>query len=157
MNSNKLILAGIFMLVLCQASLAQHDLTITTTSIVISKPAAYIFSFINDREVTPNAALAVVFPTGFDLTTVAVADSRTMDGGLQVRVQQDTVWVQRSGRGKTLVVGTRIDLILAAVISAEPTNQVNEFEILHKEKNEILSRSRQRVAIELQRAEKRQN
>ncbi len=140
------------LLLISGLGLAQSGLTVTATSTAAGTPAVYVFSFTADQELSPRAGLAVVFPSGFDLSKVVMADSRSMDGGWLVRVQGDTVWAQRSGLGKAMAAGTAVDLILAAVV-AETSAAAPEWLLLHREEN-ALQTSRQRAEITLRKADR---
>jgi hypothetical protein len=154
MNIKQLRLSFFAGLLFFRALVAQSGLTVTTTSIAAETPAVYMFSFQCDKPIGPAAALGVVFPAGFDLAKVLLADSRTMDGGMAVRVHGDTVWAQRSGRGQAILAGTKVDLILAAVVPAQPGDGSVEFEVLHKEADGLQSRNRQRVDLVLRKSDR---
>jgi len=154
MNIKQLHLGFFAGLLLARVLMAQSGLMVTATSVTAEMPAVYIFSFQCDKPIGPAADIGVVFPAGFDLTKVLLADSRAMDGGLAVRVQGDTVWAQRSGRGSTIPAGTKVDLILAAVVPAQPGDGSVEFDVLHKEADRLQSRNRQRVELVLRKSDR---
>ncbi len=134
----------------------QSNLTVTATSVNAQAQAIYHFTFMADREIGSSASIGIVFPSDFDLTLVKMADSRTMNGGLQITVSADTVWARRSGLGKAIASGTRVDLLLAAVVSVEMA-QSADFQVLHREMGGGINRSRQRVEIGLYRGGRREN
>lgn len=144
----KVLYLVLLLLALAGAVWPQSGLTVTASSLNGQTPAVYHFSFIVEREISPRAVLGIVFPAGFDLTQVKMADSRILNGGMQVTVNSDTVWAIRSGLGKVIASGTRVDLLLAAVVSAENARAAN-FQVLHRESRGEINRSRQRAEIGL--------
>ncbi|HPI74416.1 MAG TPA: hypothetical protein PK843_04975 [bacterium] len=152
MSCRRLYSSFSFLLLIAGLGLAQSGLTVTATSTAAGTPAVYVFSFTADQELSPRAGLAVVFPSGFDLSKMMMADSRSIDGGWLVRVHADTVWAQRSGLGKTITAGTVVDLILAAVV-AETIPAAPEWLLLHREES-ALQTSRQRAEITLRKADR---
>ena len=137
-----------------RAMMAQSELTITATSVAPQTASAYIFSFVADQEISPRAALAIVFPSAYDLSQVVLVDSRTLDGGLEVRVRQDTVWALRSGRGKSIVAGTRVDLIFAAVLKTASGSDGSQFVLLHRNETGALRQSSQRADVNLRKSDR---
>ncbi len=139
---------GLILLLLPLWSLfAQSRLQVSATDTAPQRPAAYIFTFTLDSELGKDGRIGVVFPGEFDLSQVAMADSRAMTGGLALTVRKDTVWAARTGRGAALPAGTRVDLVLAvAVKTAE--SATSAFTVLVADKQKSVRQNRQQIRIE---------
>jgi hypothetical protein len=139
---------GLILLILPLWSLfGQSRLQVSATNTAPQSPAAYIFDFTADQELGKADRIGVVFPKGFDLSQVAMVDSRAMSGGLSVTVSKDTVWARRSGRGSVLAAGSKVDLVVAVAVKTANVNSA-EFTILIADKQRTVRQSRQQARIE---------
>jgi hypothetical protein len=127
--------------------LGQSRLQVFATNTAPQSQAAYIFNFTLDKELGKGDRIGVVFPQGFDLSQVAMADSRAMTGGLSVIVRKDTVWATRSGRGTIMPAGSKVDLVVAVAAKTSDVSSA-EFTILIADKQNNLRQSRQQSRIE---------
>jgi hypothetical protein len=125
----------------------QSRLQVSATSTASQSAAAYIFNFTLDRELGKADRIGVVFPQGFDLSQIAMADSRAMTGGLLVTVRKDTVWATRTGRGAVLPAGSKVDLVVAVAVKTSSAN-ASEFVILVADKQNNVRQSKQQTRIE---------
>jgi len=96
---------------------AQEQITIKASNSTAHKRTVYTVDFIAPSTIQPDASVKIVFPKEFILTNNIMAGSRMLNGGLQVSVMGDTVLVQRTGLGKEIPAGTKVDVMLSDIIN----------------------------------------
>jgi len=127
---------------------AQTPERVQAVPLAAGKPAVLRFWFTAEEPVSPTWRIGLVMPRTLNLGSVQFADSRTLNGGLDVSVRQDTVWVNRSGAGDSLKTG-RFDVMVAMV--GLPENIDGQFEfsfITLKENVPLADRRRMKMDAE---------
>jgi hypothetical protein len=138
-----------FLLLLSGATLQAQSMQITTALDHPGIATIYDFVISINEDVPSKSQILLIFPSQFDLSKVTVADSRTLDGGLEVSVTSDTVEIKRSGRGKTINANTPIDLKTGLIIN--PADRQEEYLIgfVLRQENRVLLEERMRTSIEM--------
>jgi hypothetical protein len=138
-----------FLLLLSVATLQAQSMQITTALYHPRIATIYDFVISINEEVPSKSQILLIFPSQFDLSKVSVADSRTLDGGLEVSVKQDTVEIKRSGRGKNIDANTPIDLKIGLIVN--PADMQEEYLIgcLLRQDNRVLLEQSMPTSIEM--------
>jgi hypothetical protein len=108
---------------------AQTEAQIFALDTLPARPTAYQIEFKLGETLTPNAKLAFIFPDAFHLEQVIMADSDTIDGGFSTSVENDTIWVQRTGRGQSIQRESNVDIRLASIFNPGKMNANYVFQI----------------------------
>ena len=80
-----------------------------------SAATLYSLDFTLSDTLYPDSVIEVAFPAGFDLSKVDIAGSKTINGGLDVEVRGQTVYLKRKGRGSVKNPGDKVDLKFSIV------------------------------------------
>jgi hypothetical protein len=75
----------------------------------------YVVNISLDQEILPTAKILVTFPANFDLTEVIIAGSTTINGGFELLKEKSTVILKRSGLGRVIKHGEKVDVKFANV------------------------------------------
>jgi|GEM_PF-2100140 len=113
-----------------------------------AKPAVLRFWFASEQPITPSWRVGVVFPQTIDLNLVRFADSKALNGGFEVSVRRDTLWIWRSGAGDSLKAG-RFDVMAAMVGLPENIDDPVEWCVItQKESGSVADRRRIKIEAE---------
>lgn len=77
----------------------------------------YQVSFVLSDTLPSDAVIMITFPGDFDLPRVKLAGSSTINGGFKVSVDGQRVVLKRSGLGRPIPPGERVDVKFANVIN----------------------------------------
>lgn len=116
------------------AVMAKHpesgESSIYQISVVVSKP------------IPPDAIFRVTFPDEFDLSSLMIVGSTTMNGGFELTVNKQVVTIKRSGLGREVPANEKVDFKFAIV--KNPARSADNYklivEILDREENTILTK-----------------
>ena len=109
MKLHIVLLFSVISLFSVKSVLSQQLVSVHATQLEPRKEAGYKFVIETADPVTKNASFDIVFPGEFLLNNLIMGSSTTMNGGLIVTVNNDTVRVSRSGLGAELPSG-QIDI-----------------------------------------------
>ncbi|MFQ5638327.1 MAG: hypothetical protein ACE5IR_10085 [bacterium] len=92
----------------------------------VNAATLYALDFTLADTLFSESIIEVVFPTGFDLSRVTLAGSKTINGGFDVDVREQTVYLKRKGRGRMNIPGEKVDVKLA-IVKNPPTVQSKRY------------------------------
>jgi hypothetical protein len=78
--------------------------------------------------ISPKAILKVTFPDGFDLSELKIASSTTMNGGFDAEVNGQVLLLKRSGLGREIKPGEKVDVNFAIV--KNPLKPADDYRII---------------------------
>ncbi|MDZ7359596.1 MAG: hypothetical protein ONB46_02560 [candidate division KSB1 bacterium] len=81
------------------------------------KPSLYEVSFVTMDTLAPNAAIAMTFPTAFDLSQLEIAGSSTINGGFTLERKGQEVLIRRSGLGAKIPPGKKVSIQLGLIVN----------------------------------------
>jgi len=81
-----------------------------------SKLSIYELSFVANDTLAAEAEIVVEFPPAFNLDQLEIAGSAEMNGGVSVSRDHQTVHLERSGQGRTVLPGEAVHVRLAAIL-----------------------------------------
>ena len=116
------------MFFIIDVSTAQNTLSIKANDQTAHVRTIYKIEFTAAEEISPNAVFEIIFPKSFLLTNNIFSGSNTLNGGLDTEVRSDTVIVTRSGLGKAIPVGNKVDIMLSDIIN--PGKEKEDYEII---------------------------
>ncbi len=99
---------------------AQSQKTIPELEIRAKQPlpgkmTIYNISFIAPDTLTARAFFALSFPKEFDLEMLEIADSRIVDGGLEIGRKDRRAEISRSGLGKNILPETQVEIEIGLI------------------------------------------
>lgn len=105
----------------------------------------YQIRFSVAKPIPPRAIIRVTFPAEFDLSEVIIAGSTTINGGFDLKVDQQVVTLKRSGLGRPIPANEPVDVKFAIV--KNPRRVANDYriavEILDEAEQTILKTEKQ--------------
>ena len=131
----------LFLTLLHALAAAQERFSVAATNVSSQKAAAYNFVLNLDQALSNTAEIQIDFPETFKTSLVLMADSRVVNGGFSVNVEDQTVIVQRTGLGDAIASGEEFDLKLATVINPADMQGERDFTIRFLENNNIVLES----------------
>ncbi|HPG39152.1 MAG TPA: hypothetical protein PLP19_03615 [bacterium] len=141
MKLNKILPVVLLSLFLVKSVLSQQLVSVSATQLQPGHQAGYKFVINTSQVVSPTASFAIIFPQQFFLERASLCGSKTLNGGLTMQVNQDTVRIQRSGLGTEQPAG-EIDLFVGSIVNPDDMEADYEFQIYHYENNRQVSAMR---------------
>ena len=126
------------LLVLCVASSssAQERMTIKALRAAPRLASLYEISFVTTETLAVDAEIRISFPASYDLSTLEIAGSTSINGGLTLTRDGQRVIVKRTGLGAVVPRNQKVSLQLGLIknpsifANAEPVR----IEVLHSQK-----------------------
>lgn len=80
----------------------------------------YQIDFEMSKAISPRASIHVKLPEAFDLSSLLVVGSNTINGGFEMMIKDRTITLQRSGLGREIKPNEKVDVKFAII--KNPTN-----------------------------------
>jgi len=131
-----LYLCSLLVICVASASSAQEKMTIKALRAAPRLASLYEISFVTSEALAVDAEIRISFPVSYDLSTLEIAGSATINGGLTLTRDGQRVIVKRTGLGTVVPRGQKVGLQLG-VIKNPATFAIVEpvrIEILHSQK-----------------------
>ncbi len=103
------------LLVILPEMLAAQSVTLRPLKPTTTKPVLYELRVQLSTPLSPTAVVEVQFPRYFDLSSLKIAGSNQIKGGIQFSVDSTTVTLKRSGLGPAIAAGQPVSLIFGPV------------------------------------------
>jgi|GEM_PF-1938200 len=136
LKSNILTFVVFSLLILLMNNLqAQESIGIKPIFPEVEAASIYEINFTPTKALPPDARFMITFPKAFDLSKVNMAGSPSINGGFRTQVEDSTVIITRSGLGRTIEVGEKVQLHFATVRNPKVMSDYRvKVEILTNEK-----------------------
>ncbi len=128
-------------------SIAANTISVKPENATAGGTSIYHLEFQLDQPLSPQATIIVSFPAGFHLNGVLIAGSATINGGFRVKVNNLDVEIQRSGLGRTIRAGEKVDLRFANVVNPEATDRNYEVRVRIRDNNTVIANKISNVQI----------
>ncbi len=101
-------------------------------------PTIYNFVISVNEDIPVKSEIILVFPSEFDLSQISIADSRVLNGGLDVSTNLDSVIIKRSGLGDVIDSGTKTDLKIGLITNPADLEKEYRFGLVVRQADRIL-------------------
>jgi len=129
-------------------SLPQDSIKVIAKSPEAEAASIYQIEFRLSKPLSPKGVIQIKFPKGFDLSNLQVAGSSTINGGFDLKVEDQTVILKRSGLGRLIKANEKADVKFAIVKNPSTPEKEYELEIeILNENNLSLIKNREKIKI----------
>lgn len=90
---------------------AQGKMSLASLQAKPAQEAMYKLSVTLEHELAADAQIVLDFPEKFDLSTVKIAGSNEVPGGIQFETGQNKLTLKRTGLGKAIAAGKEVAII----------------------------------------------
>ncbi len=117
------------LMVLSSSLRAQDSLTVTPSSLEAGKASIYELSFVTTDTLNADGQISVTFPQGIDLSDLKIASSITINGGFKVRVEDQKVFLTRTGLGRVILPNEKVSIKFGIVKNPVAVERPFSFQI----------------------------
>ena len=140
----------ILLFVLSSFASGQDSLRVTPSNLEAGSPSIYELSFVTTDTLNADGQISVTFPQGIDLSDLKIASSITINGGFKVRVEEQQVFLTRTGLGRVILPNEKVAIKFGIVRNPIQGDRPFSFQIEfdHKTTQPVsLSRRRKQLNV----------